>query len=426
MTITAHRIQMPYGAGFIPVDIPAGALTMLPNTAAPADAEESILAQALDEPAGTPPLEELARGRKSAIILIACRTRRTGSHLFIPLMRERLNAAGISDDRILVYTATGTHDNWRDEDAPLLLGKAAGDLRVSGHDCRTPETLREVGITTRGNRVRLSTTYLDADLKITTGRVTYHYFAGFSAGRKGVLPGVSAIDTILYNHGMAVLRDGEIRLNPEARNGNLATNPIHLDMVEAARMAPPDFSLCTVLNSGNEVTHAYGGDMLGSHEKGVEVVRSLDSPTLPAPADLMIVSCGGDPCDVNAIQAIKAILNNYEAVRPGGAMVVLAKCPEGAAQWLVDACSIPTLPELQERIAANKVRQPHNPLWIRKAREHAHVIMVTDLADETVAAFGFHKAHNVADALALAQHLSGPPKVVVAVPYGNITVVRKP
>lgn len=419
-------LKVTYGSRWLDVGVPGQLIELVPSHARPARSEEEIVRAALERPVAGPALAECARGRRSAIILIACRTRRTGSQVFVPEIVRVLNEAGLPDDAITVYTATGTHDNFRPQDAELLAGAdCARRLRFMGHDCRTPETLVEVGTTSRGNRVRVSRAYLDADLKIATGRVTYHYFAGFSAGRKAVLPGVCAQDTILFNHAFAVERTGgTVRLNPEARNGNLATNPVHLDMLDAARMAPPDFTLSTVLDTDDRLVGAFGGDMEAAHAAGVAVVRAADRVRIDAPCDWMVVSCGGAHCDGSAIQAIKALLNSYRAVRRGGAIIFVAECPEGAAGWLTEACSLRGPGELEGRILEGRVRQAHNPLWIRDAREHAHVIMVTSLPQADVEAFGFHRAASLEEAAELATRLAGTPRTTAVVPYGNITVVE--
>jgi lactate racemase len=398
---------------------------LLPNSVSPPAPEADLVRHALENPVGARPLADLARGRDSAIILISCRTRRTGSPVFVPEMVATLNAAGIPDGRITVYTATGTHDNFRPEDAELLLGSdIARRVKVMGHDCHTPEKLVEVGITSRGTRVRLNRTYLDADLKIAAGRVTYHYFAGFSAGRKSILPGVSAFDTIVQNHSMALIREGDVRPNPHTRNGNLATNPIHLDMVEAARMAPPDFTFVTACNTKNQITHAFGGDVEQAHMAGVDAIREVDSPVVDRPADLLLMSCGGAPNDCNGVQMIKAVLNNWKVVRRGGVIILAAECPEGTARWLIDACSIADLDELKRQAAERRIRHAHNPFWIREAREHASVILVTKLPDADMAALGFGRAPDLESALKMAEDLSGKPRLTYVVPYGNTTYVR--
>jgi nickel-dependent lactate racemase len=415
------RVDVPYGDTTLSFDLEGEVAVLQPNREAPSEVPAQLVRRALSQPVGSPPLRDLARGRRSAMILIACRTRCTGSEVFVPLLADALNEAGIPDERITVCTATGSHDNFRAEDAPLLLGSAAGRVRFTGHDCVTGNQLVEVGTTSRGTRVRLSRQYLDADLKIATGRVTFHYFAGFSGGRKAVLPGVSAKDTIIANHSMAVLREGGVRLNPDTRNGNLDTNPIHLDMLEAARFAPPDFTLTTVLNTRHEITHVFGGAMEASHLAGVEIVRRLDAPRLSVPADWIIASSGGMPYDGNTIQAVKALFNCFHCVRPGGVFILVAECPERGPRWLVESAAIASRQELDRRIRDRSVIQAHNVLWLREARERAHVIMLTSLPEADIRALGFHPARTAAQAVALARQLAGKPGRVVIVPYGNIT-----
>jgi nickel-dependent lactate racemase len=191
-------------------------------------------------------------------------------------------------------------------------------------------------------------------------------------------------------------------------------------------MAPPDFSFCTVCNTQNEVTHAFGGDMEGTHAAAVEVVRKLDSPAISSTVDLLIVSCGGTPYDVNMIQAIKAVLNNFHIVKPGGYILFLAQCPEGTSDWLRDSCAIQDEKVLHEKIRANQLRQSHNALWIRKAREHAKIIMVTDMPAEAVAAFGFSHSSSYDEAMeAVASKLGNNPRTAV-IPFGNVTVAKTP
>jgi nickel-dependent lactate racemase len=417
------RVRLTYGVETIECAAPGAVRELRPAYGTSVDSEVDLVRRALEQPIGTPPLATLARGRQSAIILIACRTRRTGSTVFLPCIVRALNAAGIPDERILVYAATGTHDNWRAQDAALLAGSdCARRLRFMGHDCRN--NLSIVGTTSRGNQVALSRTYLEADLKIATGRVTYHYFAGFTGGRKAILPGVAGFDTIVFNHRMATRTEPEVGLDPRTCNGSLDHNPIHHDMLEAARLAPPDFTLSTVLDPDNRIVHAYGGDMEGSHAAAVENVRVGDAPQVGTPADWMFLSCGGAHCDVNAVQSLKALINNYHAVRRGGAIIFAAECAEGMAPWLRDLGAIREPSELERRVARGELRHPHNAFFLRRATAHARVIMITRLPAEDVESLGFRKADNLDAAIALATTLAGSPATTFAVPFGNTTVVR--
>lgn len=421
--INRMNVRLTYGSGWVECDAAGDVRTIVPSYPVNAGSEADLVDAALSRPLGSLPLEALARGRQRAIILIACRTRRTGSHVFIPRIVRALNAAGLRDDRILVYAATGTHDNWRPEDAPLLAGDdCARRLRFQGHDCRS--NIDVVGTTSRGNRVALSRAYLDADLKIATGRVTYHYFAGFTGGRKAVLPGVAGFETIVFNHRMASVREPALHLNPAARNGHLDGNPIHEDMLEAALLAPPDFTLSTVLDADNRMAYAFGGDMQASHRAAVAEMRERDAPAAGPPADWMFLSCGGAHCDVNAVQSLKAVVNNYRAVRRGGAIVFTAECAEGMAPWLRELGAIRDRAELDRRVRSGELRHPHNALYLNEATTHAHVVMVTSLQRSDVEGMGFHRASSLTEACELATRLAGVPTTSIVVPFGNTTVVR--
>lgn len=416
-------VELTFGTRLVRCHVPGDVEWLVPDHPAPASSDADLVDAALEAPIGTAPLEVLARGRQSAIILIACRTRRTGSEVLLPRLLRVLERAGLSDDRILVYAATGTHDNWRAADAELLAGsECARRLAFRGHDCRS--NLQRVGTSSRGTPVALSRTYLDAELKIATGRVTYHYFAGFTGGRKAILPGVAGFETIAANHRMASVTSPEVALHPTTRNGVLDGNPIHEDMLEAAGMAPPDFTVSTVLDASNRIVQAYGGDMEASHRAAVAVVRDADAPVLAHQADWMLLSCGGAHCDVNAVQALKAVVNNAQAVRPGGAIVFSAECAEGMAPWLRELGSIRDRSELERRIRQGDFRHPHNALFLRAVTEHAHVVMVSALPAADIAALGFHAAPTLEAACTMATGLAGLPSRTVVVPYGNTTVVR--
>ncbi|AXA35973.1 Transcriptional regulator [Candidatus Sumerlaea chitinivorans] len=386
-------VAIAYGSGSIALEVPEATESIAPNSQAPCVSEDELLEEALDRPLASPPLQELARGKRNAVILIACRTRRTGSDRYLKQIVRRLVEAGIPEERITVITATGTHDNFREQDAELLLGRElVGRVGFEGHDCDTPEKHACVGTTSRGTEVWLSKRYLDADLRIATGRVTYHYFAGFSGGRKAVLPGVSRKTTVRRNHSMAVLYHPEVRLNPATAPGVLDGNPIHEDMLEAARFVPPDFSLNTVLNTSHQITHAFGGELETSHRAAVRIVEQFDRVHVESPYDWMILSAGGAPYDVNGIQAIKALIGTYQAVRPGGTIFFFAECPEGIPEWLLQATEVQDPRLLRERIASGTLILGHNALWLEQIRRHCRIVMVTELSPATVERLGFQYA----------------------------------
>jgi nickel-dependent lactate racemase len=187
-------------------------------------------------------------------------------------------------------------------------------------------------------------------------------------------------------------------------------------------MAPPGFTLCTVLNTRKQMTGVFGGDMEAAHLAAVDVVRRADAPVAPEPADWLVLSSGGAPSDVNTIQAIKALINTYHAVRKGGAIIFCAECAEGSPEWLLRATALRDLRELQQRIGTREFRKGHNALWIWELREHAHVIMVSALPQADVDRLGFRAAASLQEAVTLAESLTGAPRLVYSIPHGNLTV----
>jgi len=195
-------------------------------------------------------------------------------------------------------------------------------------------------------------------------------------------------------------------------------------MLEAALMAPADFTLCSVLDAGNRLIHAFGGDMQRSHAAAVAEVRRGDSPPVERYADWMFLSCGGGHTDVNAVQALKAVVNNHHAVRRGGAIIFAAECPEGMAPWLRELGDVRDREELDRRFRCGELRHPHNALYLGEATGRAHVIMVTSLPHDDVERLGFHRADSLPAACDLAATLSGQPETTFVVPFGNTTVVQ--
>lgn len=189
-------------------------------------------------------------------------------------------------------------------------------------------------------------------------------------------------------------------------------------------MAAPDFSLLTVLNAANEVTAAFGGETFAAHARAVAVVRDADAPCIDAPADLALVSCGGAPLDVNVVQSLKALVNCEAAVRPGGAIVLAAECPDGARAALLETTAIADDREFARRVTTATAHQLHNAPWIRRIARRAHVVMISKMPPAAVDALGFHRAETIDDALALARRLAGTIDDAIAVPHGNITYVR--
>lgn len=422
-----HAVKLNYGRRTLDVPLPDGRwLGALQPRAAPALAPlEDHLRNSLRNPMGSPPLRELAAGARSAAILISGSDRVTGSDRFLPVLGDELNAAGLSDEQIVVWLATGTHQKQTDADRRLLLGPAIDRFACRQHDPRDPGNLVDLGATSFGTPIRLNRAVYESDVKILTGRIAHHYFAGFSGGRKAIAPGVSAFETITANHKLVMDRHGRGR-HPAVFLGSLDGNPVHEDMLQIARAAKPSFCLNTVLNPRHEITQVFSGDFEIAHRQGCAVVASQDQVRLDERANLVVASCGGWPYDISFMQVVKTIVAAERAVADGGVLVVLGACERGLEPGFLEWFDYTSLDELNRDVLAKYNLKGHNTYWIKSIQARMKIVLVSDLPEQDVGRMGFVAARDEKAGLQAACSLVGPDPSILAIPYGNLTVCRGP
>lgn len=428
MSPSATPIPLGYGTAQVLLD-PAPLRVrevVWPRRAEAPKPARALVEEALARPIGAPPFAELVDGARSAVILVSGKDRVARADAYMPPLVETLAAAGVPTAAITVMMATGTHIRFTEADLAVIFGLDYDpDLRYVAHDCRDEANLITLGETSYGHPVRVNRHAYEADVRIMTGRLTHHYFAGFTAGRKSVLPGVSAYESILANHRMVIEGAGEHVVPPAVRNGNLRGNPIHLEMMEAAEHFAPSFVVNTVLNVDHDLTHVFAGDWRAAHAAGCAVVAEHFERQVGEPADLVVGSCGGDPYDCSFIQALKTLMNTHRAVKDGGTYLLLGACPEGIKKGFLDWPRDLALPELAARVRADYNLSGHNTYLLRDLLSRIRVVLVSTCAPEDVAYMGFIPAASPAEGLRLA--LEGAPAQpdTLVVPYGNITVVNE-
>jgi nickel-dependent lactate racemase len=385
----------------------------------------SSVEDALERPLGTRPLEEWARGAGTAAVLVSGKDRITRADLFMGPILRALGRAGVPRRRTRIIVATGTHVPFDASDIPRIAGPDLHpEVEVVGHKCRG--NLVSLGVSSLGNEIKVNPLAFEADVKILTGRITHHYFAGFTGGRKSVLPGVSGFDTILRNHALVVSNNGDRPVHPGTRNGNLDGNPVHEEMMEAARLFRPSFLVNTVLDLEHRLLGVFAGELDAAHRAGcLEVQRHFALP-VKRQADLVLASCGGDPYDVSFMQAIKTLINCHRAVRDGGVMLLLAQCPEGIREGFLQWTPYGTLPDLVQAVRANYHLTGHNTYLLREIQARIRVVLVSSCPGKDVAQMGFQSARDETDGWRRALDLLGdPPRLTYAIPYGNITVIER-
>ena len=303
---------------------------LIPRSSNSSGDASNIIRQALENPIDSPPLGEIVSRGDTVVIVASDTTRSTRSDVFLPIIVEELNSAGVLDDDIAIVIALGIHRAQTEEEHRGLVGDALYErIRPVDHDARDKGNLVLCGKTSRGTEVAVNRTVVEADKIVLTGAVSPHYFAGFGGGRKSIMPGVCSLDANVQSHLLVFNPPPGKGRNPDVRVARLAGNPVHEDMIEATLLVGPHFMLNTIVTPGRELAAAFAGDFISAH--GLACKRYIEQFGVAAvePADLTIVSCGGYPRDINFIQAHKAIHSAYSVTRPGGWMIVLAECGDG-------------------------------------------------------------------------------------------------
>ena len=413
-------VWLPYGKTDVCVPIPARNLlgTIRPKDRQGAVDPKAEVERALKEPIGTKQLREVAKPESKVAIVVDDATRKAPTEkMLLPVLAE-LNAAGVKDENITVIFGCGTHRAVRPEEATELIGEEALKRVKILSQCCTTQDLVYIGTTkTHGNKVHVNRAFAEADVKVLLGDVNFHYYAGYGGGRKSVLPAVCGSETIQNNHALL--------LNANARAGNLEDNPVHIDMTEAARLAKVDFIVNVVENKKGEIVKAFAGDLEAAFLEGVKLVNEMFRVTVDRRADIIVVSAGGHPADVNLYQAYKGLDNALEAVKRGGVIILVAECPEGHGNqvfydWMT---RLGDLKNIEREVKRNFVMGGHKAYYLLKALQNHQIILVSSMPDYyATSIFKLKTARAVNDALNEALKIAGSASRVWAMPYGSYTL----
>jgi nickel-dependent lactate racemase len=410
-------VWLPYGKTDVCVRIPArnflGSITPKELAAAP-DAKAEV-ERALNEPSGALKLREIAKPESKVAIVVDDATRHAPTEAMILPVLAELNAASVKDEQVTVIFGCGTHRAVTQEEAKQLLGEeACKRVKTISHDCRAPD-LVEVGKTkSHGNKIYLNRVFTEADVRILLGDVGFHYYAGYGGGRKSVLPAVAGEESIKRNHAML--------LDAKAKTGILDGNPVHEDLTEAARLAKIDFIVNTISNTKGEIVKVFAGDVEQAFLEAVKAVDEMYRIYVDRRADIVVVSPGGYPADMNLYQAYKALDNALAVVKRGGVIVLVAECAEGHGnQVFYDWMSrLGDLKAVEREIKRNFVLGGHKAYYLLKVLQHHTIVLVSSMPDYYAAnIFKLKTARAVNDAFNEALKLAGSAARVWVIPYGN-------
>lgn len=325
--MSVMKIDLAFGKTGITVDLPEGFhyRVLHARTAPPKSDWQLALESALDRPIGSPPLAELARGKRTAAISVCDITRPAPNRLTLPPVLRRLEEAGIPREGITILIATGLHRAATDSEIREICGEEiAAAFRVVNHDARNLASHRHLGRTRSGTPVYVDERFAAADLHITLGFIEPHLMLGYSGGRKLIAPGLAAQETIKVLHSPKFMRDAR------AVEGSIDDNPLHRELLEIARMARHDFIVDVALARDRSIAAVFAGDPEQAHRRGIDFVANTLLETLEEPVDAAITTSAGYPLDLTYYQCIKGVTAAAHVVKTGGTILLAAACSEGA------------------------------------------------------------------------------------------------
>ena len=318
------RVKLAYGRDSLDVELPDQTEVILPRPTPGLVDEAAALRTALRHPIASPALAALVKAGDRVVVVHTDITRATPNDRLLPVLLAELEEAGVRRQDITLLNGLGTHRRQTEAELRQMLGEAVvANYRCLQHNCFDEESLVSLGVTRRGHPVRVNRTYLEADVRILTGFIEPHFFAGYSGGPKAILPSLAGAESVYSNHGLPMIAD------PNANWGVTQGNPIWEEMREVALMTRPTFLLNVTLNAEHEITGVFAGDMLEAHAAGCEFVRECAMVGVETPYDIVISTNSGYPLDQNLYQTVKGMSAAAKVVRTGGAIIMAAGCEDG-------------------------------------------------------------------------------------------------
>ncbi len=413
------EIQIPYGETKISYEIEDANLWEIVNAknepSGLSDSNAQItIRESVKNPIGCPKLSKLIEPDSRILITHDDHTRGTPGHIILPPFLESLNQCGVPDENITLIFAVGMHRAVKSEEMVKLLGnEVVQRIDCINHNCDAQDLVR-LGTTSRQNNIEINPIATEVDHIIGTGKCGYHYYAGFSGGRKTILPGICGRESINSNHAFMI--------DDRAVTGNLSGNPVHEDMVEAAKMSKLLFIVNIVQNTNKEIIRIFAGDPIQAHLCATEYYDEMYRIRVKGLADIVIVGAGY-PSDINLYQGYKAIDNAKMIVRPGGVIIAALECREGHGEQIFYewAKKFRTLKELEEQITTNFEMGGHKAYHFAKIQAKTKIILVSRMnPKELREIFLLEPAKTLEDAMNLAYNSVGRDVKISVMPNGLV------
>lgn len=369
---------------------------------------------ALENPIGAPILRTMVCPGQKIAIVASDISRPVPSFEILPAILEEIFAAGCKAEDVTVVFALGSHRKHTEAEMRQLVGDRVFEtVRCVDSD---PNDCIRMGVTDAGTPVDITRTVAEADFRICTGNIEFHYFAGYSGGAKAIMPGVSTPSAIQANHRMMV--------EESACAGKLEGNPIRQDIEQAGAICGIDYIVNVVLDEHKHIVYAVAGDVTKAHREGCAYLDKMYSKKISAQADVVLVSQGGAPKDANLYQVQKALDNAKHAVKKGGTIILIGACQEGLGsktfeQWLLNA---PTAESMIDRIHQQFQLGGHKAAAIAMVLQNASIDLVSEMEDDFVRRIFLTPRSSAQEALNLALKKYGANATVLAMPFGGATL----
>lgn len=387
--------------------------------------EDEIVLEAMENPIGSPKLSELSRGKEKVVIICSDHTRPVPSRHIIPFMLKEIRE-GNPDARITLLIATGFHRATTREE---LIGKFGEEIvdreHIVVHDSQDMDAMVNMGVLPSGAPLLINKVAAEADLLVSEGFIETHFFAGFSGGRKSVLPGVSSKVTVLGNHCSKFIH------SPYSRTGILENNPIHKDMVAASQMAGQRYIVNVIIDGDKKVVHAVAGDAIKAHEAGCAFLENYCQVTPQRRADIAISTNGGYPLDQNMYQSVKGMTAAEAAAKEDGILIMVSNCGdghggEGFYKALRDCESPAALMEEILRVPQDETKpdQWEYQIQARILMKHKVIYVMCEEYRAMAREMGFLTAADVNEALAMALEEKGRQAHITVIPDGVSVMVK--
>lgn len=424
------RITIPYGEGVQSCEVSSDrnvvTLTTKLHEMQAELPEMDIIRNALASPIGTLPLRQLAAGKKTAVVITSDHTRPVPSHLTLPLMLEEMRI-GSPDIDITIIIAVGSHRATTSDEMIGKFGRAfVAKEKIIVHDPYDDEKLVHVGILPSGGELIVNRLAVEAELLVSDGFIEPHVFAGFSGGRKSVLPGIASFVTVMANH------NAEFMVHPNSRVGVLEGNPIHEDMIFAARAVGLDFILNVVIDGGKKVVAAFAGDADKAHREGCSYMDGLAGVDA-VPAPIVITSNGGYPADQNLFQSVKSIMAAVLTCAPGGVIIACNECRDGhgSDSFYRTFAEANSVSEVLRVIMSRKRNETVPDQWVNQflgqiIMRNKVITVADDASKELVEGLKMSYAASLQEAIEMAERYLGQSNApITVIPNGVSVMIRQ-